>query len=156
MCYSELKGIFDNCIYTKTIPMQIILKFPTCTMLLFNSGNLRIMGKASYANASFILSCISFIYSDITTSLSCVSQTVVFQVPTLLCPIPLYTFKNAFPNELAVQYEPELFTALSIKYWKPIHVNLFSTGKVVVLGKDALKYKSDIDEWLTIHLMLYT
>ena len=42
-------------------------------------------------------------------------------------PINLYKFKNEW-------FEPEIFPALTIKKFKPLNVNVFASGKIVVTG----------------------
>jgi TATA-box binding protein (TBP) (component of TFIID and TFIIIB) len=39
-------------------------------------------------------------------------------------------------------YEPELFPALRLLNYNPLCVNVFSTGKVVILGLKTLEYQS--------------
>ena len=45
-------------------------------------------------------------------------------------------------------YEPELFTAIYLKRWSDVHVNLFLTGNVIVLGRKAHERAFEVQRWL--------
>ena len=51
-----------------------------------------------------------------------------------------------YPN--IILYEPELFTAIQLKLWNDVHVNLFFTGNVVVLGRKAQQRAFEVQRWL--------
>jgi TATA-box binding protein (TBP) (component of TFIID and TFIIIB) len=112
------------------------------------------MGKADWWTASILLETINYIYSTIDVPLSIVSETVTFKLDSMFCPINLYSFWHEYQDEKCVQYHYELFPALSILYWHPIHVNVFASGKVVVLGKNAHALVPQIESYLTISLIL--
>ena len=42
-------------------------------------------------------------------------------------------------------FEPELFPALRLNKYDPICVNVFSTGKIVILGLKNINYKVYVD-----------
>lgn len=130
-------------------PSQIVINFDICTFILFRTGNCRIMGKSSsYEEVFCILNYIvSLLDSMILSSLTCVSQTAIIQLHTYS--LNLHKLCRVIPNNI---FEPELFPSLSIDYFKPLHVNLFSTGKIVVLGKDALSKCKDIVSYFIPYL----
>ena len=47
--------------------------------------------------------------------------------------------------EFAV-YEPELFPALRYKKYNPLCVNIFASGKIVILGIRSLDYQATVAE----------
>lgn len=133
----------------------MILALDGFTLLLFNSGQLRIMGKLTLNHAQEFLNSIHNIYTCIETPLNCTTQTFVFQIDKTLVPINLHNLSNRFGENCNFSFLPELFPAFSIKLWKPVHVNLFSTGKVVVLGKQSCTLLSSIQEWVYFNVILY-
>lgn len=122
----------------------------SCTVLLFSTGQFRIMGKASSNRALKVVEQLKPIYSDINTPLYLVSQTISFQLDTCICPINLYEIAHIFTDDRNITFEAELFPALCLHYWKPLHVNTFSNGKVVILGKNAIDIKHNVEEWIIL------
>lgn len=112
------------------------------------------MGNVTLDRANHILSSIDIIYNDILEPLKCVSQTIILQLDKSLVPINLLQFMSHF-NTPDVNFNPELFPAISLHCWRPVHVNLFSSGKIVVLGKDSITLSSIIYEWIYYNVMLY-
>ena len=45
-------------------------------------------------------------------------------------------------------YKPELFTAIHLKRWTDVHVNLFFSGNVIVFGQKAYQRAFEIRQWL--------
>ena len=97
---------------------------------------------------------LSIIYTDVIDPVQLVSQTYTFLLDNCVLPANLNVLAYAFKNDPNVTFEPEIFPALSIHYWKPIHVNVFSTGKVIVLGRDAYFYLTEIYDWIFYNLLL--
>lgn len=153
-CFDYLKLHFPNVTYSSKLPQQIVIKHKTFSLVLFNSGQLRIMGKATYNIAYSFLKSIKLIYSHVITDLHLTSQTVVFKLMNSLCPINLITFVKEYSDDVNIKLNSELFPAVSLHHWKPIHVNLFSSGKIVVLGKNALQMIPLIDEWIFFKVLL--
>ena len=71
-----------------------------------------------------------------------------------LTPINLYYVANHFKHDTNVSFNPEVFPALSLHYWNPIHVNIFSTGKIIVLGNNSINLLTEIYEWIFYNLLL--
>ena len=144
-----------NVKYYVTTPNQIIVRFDCCTFLLFNSGQSRFMGKAELEKAQHYLNVIiKCIHSHIINPLVLVSQTIIFQLQPSLCPVNLLLLCNHINQHSKVNFECEIFPALVLHFWKPIHVNVFANGKVIVLGKDSLKVVKEISDWLFFNICL--
>jgi len=139
-----------------SLPRQIIIRMSSYTILIFNSGQCRLMGRISLEPAQLVIQSLSFIYTRIIQPLIQVSQTIVCTVDSLHVPINLYKFAHTYSptNNGLVQFEAELFPALSLHMWPPLHVNVFSTGKVIILGCNACTYASTIMNWLNVNLLL--
>lgn len=126
----------------------------TFSFILFASGQCRVMGKITYDDACCFIQNIHYIYSDISNVLHLVSQTVVFKLEDNLCPVNLYHLISEYNNDVNVRFEGEIFPAISLHYWNPVHVNLFASGKVVILGKNALVLKETIHDWICMAILL--
>lgn len=145
---------YKNIRLCKCKPKQLILRMETFSILIFTTGQCRLMGRISLEQAQSVIKSLSFIYHTIITPLQQVSQTVVLQMPSKYVPINLYKLANDFKHDINIQFEPELFPSLSLHYWKPLHVNVFSTGKVIILGCNASNFVKTIYEWLDFELLL--
>lgn len=149
-----MKSHFSDITFSNKLPLQIVVHINSCTLVLFNSGQFRIMGKVDFDDAcTIIISSINYIYSDIITPLHLATQTGVFKLPNSFCPINLHRIAKEYVNDVNVRFEPEIFPAVSLHYWKPVHVNVFSTGKIVVLGKNAIDSIHDIYNWLEMAIL---
>ena len=110
---------FDN----MNPPVQKIVKTGLGKMIIFRSGKMRLMGlkkppdnldSLPYIPAKFELQ--SFTLTD-----------------DLHSKINLIHLANALPRK-SFWYEPELFPALRLLDYNPLCVNVFGSGKIVVLG----------------------
>jgi TATA-box binding protein (TBP) (component of TFIID and TFIIIB) len=110
-------------------PFQLIIKDKEGVVLLFSNGKLRTMGCIDELDATFLT------YKYSTLIVPDVYPTIYFQSMTvkvtLANAINLYILKNLIPES---QYEPELFPAVLVHQFKPISVNIFSTGKIMICG----------------------
>lgn len=139
--YISLLLSYDNVKYHESTPIQVIIKFECCTFLLFSSGKCRFMGNADINTVNnYLNDIINIIDASIITYPELKSQTVVFSLGR-----PINLLYQVIPQSL---YEPELFPAIAIYKFRPLHVNLFSTGKVIILGHDALNMKCTIETYL--------
>src|SRR5713101_2842653 len=102
------------------------------TLLLFSSGKFRIMGPIMNVDAviDFILGLLPR-RTSLSESPVLRTETFTFSIGRS---INLYLFKKSNQADRLIQYEPELFSALRLLYWSPINVNVFHTGKIVVMG----------------------
>lgn len=112
------------------------------------------MGRLNLEEAQSTIHSLNTIYSSIESPLQHVTETVVFNLDSLHVPINLYKFASEFCNDNRIQFEPELFPALCLQLWKPLHVNVFTSGKVIILGKNASDSFCKIRDWLNFQLLL--
>jgi hypothetical protein len=118
-----------------------------CKLLLFSSGACRIMGcKKPLINLRNLFPVqVKIVRIQSVT----VSMDLNFKIQSLS---RLYTRLGTYPHAL---YEPELFPALRIlKKYQPLCVNVFSTGKVMILGLKTTKINSicrSIRRFITAH-----
>ena len=66
--------------------------------------------------------------------------------------VKLTNFQSSFANSDRAFYEAELFPALQIEAWRPIHVSVFSTGKCIITGVNDLDWQLPR---LLINLLLF-
>lgn len=105
------------------------------------------MGKSTLNVVSLLfLSITKCLHTHIIENLSLSTQTITFKLD-----LPIINLLKVSQNNPHCIFEGEIFPALSINLWNPIHVNVFSSGKVVVLGKNALNMKDCIEKWLLIN-----
>ena len=148
LAYHILQLFYTRITYSENKPHQVVIKLPNCTFLLFSTGAFRFMGKGNFNTVQYYLTNIlEHLSTYIIAPLSCSTQTISFQLNTTQ--INLHQFVKRVPHCL---FEVELFPAVTIDVWYPLHVNVFATGKVVVLGKNALCKKCEIENWLNKHI----
>ena len=111
---------------------------PKKTALFFQSGKFRIMGKLTLAEATHAL---LLLRVKERPRLSLQTVTIKFKVKPV-------TPEFALQHQKVVVYEPEIFPAMKITKWKGVHVNLFHSGAVVVLGASAEKCAPLVKAWL--------
>ena len=112
--------------YQLVIPIDKVGK-----LLLFPSGKFRLMGLKKPFSEDMQLP----LKVD---DLEIQSITLTYNVGH---PINLLKVAKQLTSKQCI-YEPELFPALRMKRFDPICVNVFSTGKVVILGLKSLSYES--------------
>lgn len=134
--------------YQRRAPHQIVVRYSSFSFLLFSSGNFRFMGRLTHNHACDTLdSIITVLNTRIINHPIAVSHTLTFNLGYTL------NLSNVANHITDCTYEPELFPALSINAYKPTHINIFSTGKVVVLGKQALDLQQEIKDYLHCNLL---
>ena len=111
------------------------------TFLFFRTAKFRVMGARNKTSVHQLLHSMFHLSAR---SLHLQTRTVTFKVP------PLkelhFDFVKRFDSE--IWYEPELFPAIKLLRWPEVHVNLFFTGAVVVLGKKAKRCAPKVKTWL--------
>jgi len=124
-----------------TKPFQLVVKDAHGTLVLFSNGKFRTMGCIDELEAGFF----AYKYLDSNTfpSISLQSYTLKYDLGFR---INLEKMVQCVP----CIYEPELFPALRLKEYKPVSVNIFTTGKVVVCGLKDLDYMYNIIENLKL------
>ena len=111
-------------------PSQVVDKSRKYTIIFFRSGNCRIMGCRKPLENNELQYNIQNIRMQ--------SMTVVINLGQM---INLYKLSKL----TRCWFEPELFPALRLNKYDPICVNVFASGKVVILGLKNLNYKGYVD-----------
>ena len=129
-------------------PPQLTVWFKKCTFVIFRSGKCRIMGNVCIEKAiPYLHTLLHILDCRLISPPLLVSQTIVFQLDPQYTPINLLYISNRVQDS-NVRFEYECFPALSLHFWKPLHVNVFATGKVVVLGNNATNMLVTIYKYL--------
>lgn len=110
------------------------------TILIFSNGRFRVMGLCTEESVEKTLQTLLHLYwwDYVLEFQTC---TVTFQVDSIP---PM--FVEYAGND--VRYDGELFPSIHICKWTTVHANLFVSGKVVVLGRDAWLKAFEIRDWL--------
>ena len=116
--------------FPKGKPSQVVDKSGKYTIIFFRSGNCRIMGCKKPIEKNELQHDIQNIRMQ--------SMSVVINLGIR---INLYRLSKL----TKCWFEPELFPALRLNKYDPICVNVFSTGKIVILGIKNLNYKVYVD-----------
>ena len=130
--------------YRKEQPEQLVIKFDDgSTMLIFKSGKFRIMGGkidelTAHCNVISITSKHHHNFPEIILQ----TMTIVYAYPHRIN-LPILS------QMIKCHFNTECFPAVQIIEFKPIHVNVFATGKVIMCGikniDDAINIKNKID-----------
>lgn len=113
-------------------PKQIVDKTGKYTIVIFQSGKCRIMGCKK-----------PIVKKDLQYKIRDIQLQSITVTLNLDCSINLY--KLAKKLEIQCMFEPELFPALRYLKYNPLCVNIFASGKVVVLGIRSLNYDCIVD-----------
>ena len=111
------------------------------TMIMFPKGKIQFLGKIGAEAVNFLcLKLQPLIFCDCSDIELC-SMTVVYNFHRS------FNFKQIISSSYNTLYEKELFSAVQISWWNPIHVHVFHTGKAVFTGvKHIEQLYSIIDE----------
>ena len=124
-------------------PHMIKVNSPTWAFLLFPSGKYRLIFKTDASNVKFTLDFIIRVLLDNNNAVAPNNYKLQSETFTLSLPfnvnLQLYKEANNTSNS-DLQYEPELFPALRLNWYPPVMINLFHTGKVVIMGRKARHY----------------
>lgn len=126
------RDVLSNMNFPIGKPAQIIDRCSKCTIVMFRSGKCRIMGCKKPVKLEKLPYNIKDLKLQSITITADLKQT-----------INLLQLKLLLSDECA--YEPELFPALRYIKYNPKCVNIFSTGKVVILGIQTLLYHNIIN-----------
>ena len=135
-----------NCKYYKNQPQMLTLQvLNNVKLILFASGKYRLMGKFHPTKScllKLLKSCknIKLVRNLLKhkSTLAWQTSTVAFKLHKMVNLQRLYEHLLAKKYKRCVgYYELESFPALAIKLWSPLHVNVFSSGNVVITGVTA-------------------
>lgn len=118
-------------------PQQKVIDFDNGRLLVFSSGKCRLMGVRYPLESDHVL---PMMINDLQIQ----SITVVGDLGH---DINLLTLAHRIPCNQRM-FEPELFPALRLTKYKPLCVNVFASGKVVVLGLRELAYQEFLSQIL--------
>ena len=104
-------------------PRQLVIKDEKGTLILFSSGDFRVMGCVDAVEASFL----AFKYVDDFPEIYSQSYTCTAK---LGFPVNLYKLSQCHNTK----FYPELFGAVRMTKYNPVSVNVFSTGSIVACG----------------------
>lgn len=131
------RGILDqkyimNMKFPHTKPQQIVDRSGKHTIIIFKTGKCRIMGCKKPIRMQ-----------DLQYNI----KNIVLQSITVTVNVGHKIHLLKLENQLQLQcmYEPELFPALRFLKYNPLCVNIFSSGKVVILGLPTLQYHQRVE-----------
>jgi len=108
-------------------PKQYVEKCKNYTIIIFGNGKCRIMGcKKPILSSSLPYKITNLVIQSITLTENIGQSVNLFEIALKL-------------KEKAM-YEPELFPALRVIFFNPMCVNLFASGKIVIMGIKSLEY----------------
>ena len=112
------------------------------TMLIFKTGKFRIMGGVDDLDAHFNIFSVTSLHHHNYPNIVLQTLTAAYS----------YTFNiNLDKLSREVQccyYNPESFPAVQIRQFKPIHVNVFASGKVTITGLKDIERAREIEDLL--------
>ena len=131
------RGIIDqkyikNMEFPYTKPQQIVDRRGKHIILIFKTGKCRIMG----CNKPIRMQDLQYNIKNIQIQ----SITVTMNVGQ-----KIHLLKLESQLQQQCMYEPELFPALRFLKYNPLCVNIFSSGKVVILGLPSLQYHQKVE-----------
>jgi TATA-box binding protein (TBP) (component of TFIID and TFIIIB) len=143
VCNANFKGQFEKSVNLRELhkhipnsklhnkPFQLVVKDFSGTLILFSNGKFRTMG----CNDEFDASLLACTYLEkLTRSPSKMFPSITLQSYTLRLQLGFRVNLEQMSLHVPCIYEPELFPALQLKEYKPMSVNLFTTGSVMVCG----------------------
>ena len=119
----------DTLIFNEWKPRQCVIKCPNYTLVIFPTGNCRVMGCKVPINSEYLTDPFNIKIERIQ------SITVVGKINES---INLHKLSLKLQNRC--MFEPEIFPALRILDYNPYCVNVFSTGKIMIIGIKKLDY----------------
>ena len=135
------KNLTGSVLYTHK-PNMVVLKDTESTIMIFSSGKFRIMGLVDELDATCkvygVFAKLGFEFPNITL------QTMTVKLK--LNPVNLYAVSDKIKSKLDL----EIFPALMITKYKPVSVNLFASGAVVICGVKSFDIVNEIEHDLKL------
>lgn len=128
-------------------PHMLCVKKKGASLHLFPSGRFRIMGSR-YTTCESALNWFTRL-SDGKLFTKYLKRDLILQTQTVTLKTTRECAKRIFekyPHD--INFEPELFTAMKIIKWSDVHINMFFTGKVIILGRCSLERSREVRQWL--------
>lgn len=143
----DLRDVFDKINHGAYNPgkfsaLTLHFKNPKCTILIFSTGNITIMGTSTYYGALFVLSKLKEKVQFTITSIKLTNMVVTFGIGA-----KIDIEKLAKRNSRFCTCNPELFPCCTINIPDTTtKANVFSSGKVVITGnKSEEEAKANIE-----------
>mgnify|MGYP003406514703 FL=1 len=127
------ESVVKTLVFSKGKPQQFVDKKGKYTIIIFRSGKCRIMGCKKPLKKKYL----QYPINDIVLQSSTLTVDLGEKVN-------LYKVAKVL-NRLAM-FEPEIFPALRYLKYNPLCVNIFSSGKVVILGVKQIKSHALLSE----------
>src|SRR3981189_1739620 len=115
---------------------QLVIKDPKGTLVFFGNGKYRVMGGIDEMYATFLANKYVARFDKTNDNFQLVfSQSSTVRV-LFHKKIHLQKLAQVISNTSSslMHYEPENFPAVLIRKYKPLSVNVFSTGKIMICG----------------------
>jgi len=123
-------------------PSQLVVKDENGTVIFFSNGKMRIMGCIDELDATFLAYKYTMMLDDDYNFQPVFAQSMTVRVVyNQMINLPKFAREC---KSLPLQYETELFPAVLIKKYKPISVNVFSSGKIIMCGVKDIQQVEDI------------
>ena len=106
-------------------PVQLVIKDPKCTLVIFRNGKFRLMGCKTDDDIEAVG--IAYKYFGHVPELILQSMTIKSQFHSR---INLHKLSERIESQL----ELELFPALTITKYKPVKINVFACGTLIMCG----------------------
>ena len=120
--------------FQQLTPYMYAFKGDKCTLVVFRSGKCRVMGcKGPITTCDIESFPIKVLIKRIQ------SVTILFDMHRALQLTKLGNY--CYKNSIAYMFEPELFPALRLYTFNPLCVNVFASGKSVILGVKHRRYR---------------
>jgi TATA-box binding protein (TBP) (component of TFIID and TFIIIB) len=136
-------------------PSQLIVKDEEGTLIFFANGKYRVMGCVDELQAT----CLLYKYAALIDksdndfeSVFCQSSTVRVLFHQKINLIKLAQIVHNDTMSPIAHFEREIFPAVLIRKYKPLSVNVFSTGKIMICGVRNIEQVHDIMKDLCIIL----
>ena len=125
-------------------PQMLVMKMKNSRNLqLFPSGVIQVMGNHSHSEALSmcyeIINHLRKIYPQVRMKMLTLKNLVVSA--QLKANIPLHRVKSSSSN---LSYEVELFPAMLIRRFYPVHIAVFHTGRCILTGLKSIQQANDI------------
>ena len=130
-----MEGDMSELVFSEKRPQQCVRKFDEYTIIFFRSRKCRIMGckkELDITTLPFNITIERIQSITVTTSIG--HQVNLFNLSQIIQSV----------------YEPELFPALRLTQFKPLCVNVFMSGKIVITGIKTLEFQSLVDYILNL------
>lgn len=133
--HSKLDPSINSKLYYQ--PQQLVIKDSKGTVLFFVNGKHRVMGCIDELEATFLAYKYVSLIDDVNDFPLVFAQSSTVRVfynkkIHLLKLAQLLSVTSS--SSFLMHYEPEIFPAVLIRKFKPLSVNVFSSGKIMICG----------------------